>query len=347
MFVKVIKNTAYFKRFQVKFRRRREGKTDYYQRRRLVTQRKNKYNTPKWRFVVRRTNTKIVCQIISSTLRGDFVKAQAQSTELRKYGLTAGLTNFSAAYCTGLLCSRRLLTTLDKENKEIEGWEPLAERFNFVKETTGEYVDIKKLADEKMVGRPFVCYLDLGLARSTRGNRVFAAMKGAVDGGVHIPHSDKIFPRVKKDEKKDAGKKGQAKGATPATKEAPANPLRERIFGLHVTKYMDLLKNNKDKYTRQFSKWDENLKAAKVGKLEDLYKKIHAEIRKNPLAPERKTREQRKVVRDKKNPNIVVNGKHTYRRDLRLTNKQRKDNVANKIKKFINDRKKAAAAKKK
>ena len=35
-FVKVIKNKAYFMRFQTKFRRRRQGKTDYYARKRLV-----------------------------------------------------------------------------------------------------------------------------------------------------------------------------------------------------------------------------------------------------------------------------------------------------------------------
>merc|ERR1712045_102391 len=49
VFVKVVKNKAYYKRFQVKFRRRREGKTDYFARKRLVCQDKNKYNTPKYR----------------------------------------------------------------------------------------------------------------------------------------------------------------------------------------------------------------------------------------------------------------------------------------------------------
>lgn len=37
-FVKVVKNKQYFKRYQVKFKRRREGKTDYYARKRLVVQ---------------------------------------------------------------------------------------------------------------------------------------------------------------------------------------------------------------------------------------------------------------------------------------------------------------------
>lgn len=37
-FVKVLKNAAYFKRFQVAKRRRREGKTDYHARRKMVRQ---------------------------------------------------------------------------------------------------------------------------------------------------------------------------------------------------------------------------------------------------------------------------------------------------------------------
>ena len=40
--VKVIKGSAYHSRYQVKYRRRREGKTDYRARLRLTTQDKNK-----------------------------------------------------------------------------------------------------------------------------------------------------------------------------------------------------------------------------------------------------------------------------------------------------------------
>ncbi|CAO2622426.1 60S ribosomal protein L5 (Fragments) [Lemmus lemmus] len=39
-------------RGQVRFRRRQEGKTDYYAQKRLVIQDKNKYNTPKYRMRV-------------------------------------------------------------------------------------------------------------------------------------------------------------------------------------------------------------------------------------------------------------------------------------------------------
>lgn len=338
MFVKTVKNNAYFKRFQVKFRRRREGKTDYYQRKRLINQKKNKYNTPKYRFVVRKTNTKVICQVISSTVDGDLIKAQAQSTELKKFGITAGLTNYSACYATGLLCSRRLLTTIDEDNKALEGWNSISTRFNFVPETTGEYIDIEKEAEKKDVGRPFVCYLDLGLFRSTKGARVFAAMKGAVDGGIHIPHSDKIFPSPKEVVDKKGKKETAATGG---------NLLRERIFGGHVQKYMDLLAKDKEAYKKQFSKWEQCLAKAGVKKIEDLYKKALAEIRKNPKRVVPQKKEQKKVVADSKDPNVFTNGKHKYRRDQKLNREQRRKRVNEKIAKFVQERKKAAEGGKK
>ena len=57
-------------------------------------------------------------------------------------------------------------------------------------------------------------------------------------------------------------------------------------------------------------------------------------------------KEQKKVQRDAKDPNITINGKHKYRRDRRLNNAQRKARVQDKINKFIEDRKKAATKKK-
>lgn len=67
-FVKVVKNRAYFKRYQTKFKRRREGKTDYYARKRLTVQDKNKYNTPKYRLIVRFTNKDIIAQVCNLTI---------------------------------------------------------------------------------------------------------------------------------------------------------------------------------------------------------------------------------------------------------------------------------------
>jgi large subunit ribosomal protein L5e len=111
-FVKKLKSDAYFSRFQVKYRRRREGKTDCaliflpsflgtklfadYARKRLVTQAKNKYNAPKYRLVVRFTNKDIIVQIVYARLQGDFVLVQAHSRELPRYGINHGLTNWAA-----------------------------------------------------------------------------------------------------------------------------------------------------------------------------------------------------------------------------------------------------------
>lgn len=36
--------------------------------------------------------------------------------------------------------------------------------------------------------------MDVGLVRTTTGNRVFGALKGACDGGLAIPHSTGRFP---------------------------------------------------------------------------------------------------------------------------------------------------------
>ena len=73
-----------------------DGKTDYRARIRLINQDKNKYNTPKYRFVVRFTNKDIVAQIVSASIAGDIVKASAYAHELPQYGLTVGLTNYAA-----------------------------------------------------------------------------------------------------------------------------------------------------------------------------------------------------------------------------------------------------------
>ena len=85
------------------------GKTDYFARKRLCVQDKNKYNTPKYRLIVRVTNKDIIAQIAYARLQGDVVIAAAYSHELPRYGVGVGLTNYAAAYCTGLLIGRRIL----------------------------------------------------------------------------------------------------------------------------------------------------------------------------------------------------------------------------------------------
>ena len=47
-------------------------------------------------------------QIAYAKLEGDYIVAAAYSHELPQYGVKVGLTNYAAAYCTGLLVARRV-----------------------------------------------------------------------------------------------------------------------------------------------------------------------------------------------------------------------------------------------
>ncbi|KAK7275304.1 hypothetical protein RIF29_16416 [Crotalaria pallida] len=251
VYIKAQKSRAYFKRFQVKFKRRREGKTDYRARIRLINQDKNKYNTPKYRFVVRFTNKDIIAQITSASIAGDNVLAAAYAHELPHYGLKVGLTNYAAAYCTGLLLARRVLKALELD-EEYEG--------NV--EASGEDYSVEP-ADTR---RPFRALLDVGLIRTTTGNRVFGALKGALDGGLDIPHSDKRFAGFDKEKK-----------------ELDPEVHRKYIFGGHVANYMKTLQEDEpEKYQTHFSDY---IKAGiEADGLEALYKKVHAAIRADPTA---------------------------------------------------------------
>jgi len=249
-FVKVIKNRAYFKRYQVKFKRRREGKTDYYARKRLVTQDKNKYNTPKYRLIVRFTNKNIVCQIAHAKIEGDVVVAAAYSHELPRYGVKVGLTNYAAAYCTGLLLARRLLTKLN-----------LAELYPGQTEVDGDEYNVESLDDKPAA---FRCYLDVGLNRTTTGARVFGALKGAVDGGLEINHSVTRFP-----------------GYDEESEEFNAEVHRGHIFGKNVGEYMaNLQEEDEDAFKKQFSQYIKE--GITPDTIEAMYTKAHEAIRADP-----------------------------------------------------------------
>uniref|UniRef100_A0A8C9CFD3 Ribosomal protein L5 n=1 Tax=Phocoena sinus TaxID=42100 RepID=A0A8C9CFD3_PHOSS len=94
-FVKVVKNKAHFKRYQVTFRRRQEGKTDYSAWKQLIIQDKNKYNTRKYRTIVRVTNRDIICQMAYARIQGDMIVYAAYAHELPTYGAKVGRTNYA------------------------------------------------------------------------------------------------------------------------------------------------------------------------------------------------------------------------------------------------------------
>jgi large subunit ribosomal protein L5e len=331
-FVKVIKNKAYYSRFQVKNRRRRQGKTDYYARRRLIQQDKNKYDTKKYRFVVRRTNKKILTQIIWATIQGDRVLCQADSSELKNFGLEAGLTNYASAYATGLLCARRLLKQLG-----------LNDMYKGVEKPNGELYDLYgDNQGERGEKRPFKAFLDVGLVRTTTGNRVFGAMKGAVDGGVYIPHNNKRFPgysvEKKVEVKPQRGKKKQEAEEDAGASSFDAAVHRDHIFGKHVQGYMDLLKKeNKSKFESHFSKWIKCLAKNKANNVEALYTKVHAEIRKNPdrKKVERKGTPVHKAISKDKARVFQDSKGRKWLRHKKLSREERKARVISKIQKAM------------
>lgn len=258
-FVKIVKNKAYFKRFQVQYRRRREGKTDYHARRQMVLQDKTKFGSPKYRLVVRITNRDIIAQVVQAKIVGDEVLCAAYAHELPVFGIQHGLTNYAAAYATGLLLARRTLTKLK-----------IADKFPGAKEADGTFAASRVKKDDQGDEEsqfPFKAILDVGLARTTTGARVFGVLKGAVDGGIAVPHSDKRFPGYNK----ESGKLN-------------AKAHRDHIFGKHVADYLKLVKeeasSNPDEQVHQFSQY---IKAGvSPDSIEGIYKKAHGAIRADP-----------------------------------------------------------------
>lgn len=250
VFQKEVKSSAYHSRFQTPFRRRQEGKTDYYQRKRLISQAKNKYNTPKYRLVVRFTNKDIIAQIVSSQITGDVVFTCAYAHELPRYGINHGLTNWSAAYAVGLLVGRRALQKLG-----------LDETYKGVEEVEGEFELTEAVEDAP---RPFKVFLDIGLQRTTTGARVFGVLKGASDAGLYVPHSPNRFP-----------------GWDIEGEELDAELLRKYIFGGHVSEYMEeLMDDDEEKFRTLFKGYiADEIEAEDV---EDIYTEAHEKIRADP-----------------------------------------------------------------
>lgn len=165
-------------RYRIPFRRRREGKTNYHLRRKLV--RSNSI-----RAVVRVTNSHCLVQFVKAQINGDITLSASHSRELKNYNWKGATSNLPSAYLVGFLSGLKA----------------------------------KKTGISKVI-------LDIGLNPPVYGSRVFAALKGIVDAGVEVPHSDKIFP------------------------------ADDRLNGSHIADFAKLLKeSNKDLFDRQFSNY--------------------------------------------------------------------------------------------
>lgn len=317
-YVKLLKNKAYFKRYQVKYRRRRECRTDYFARRRLVIQDKNKYGATKKRFVVRFSNKDITCQVFSSDITHDICLCTAYSHELKRYGVKIGFTNYAACYATGLLLARRInkkfkldysgnVKEQDEGDEEDDDDDEMSDDFN-----VGEDFNVEEHEDGP---RPFKCFLDVGLKPTSTGSRLFGALKGMCDGGVNVPHSAKRFPRPK------------SSGAEEWEEDPDFH--RKYIFAGHVGEYMTKLQDeDEEAYGKQFGEYIK----LEVGPddLEEMWTKCHAAIREDPNKPrgplERGKYKTREKPRDK--DYVYTNVKYNQRK---LTIRQRKAKIKKKL----------------
>ena len=89
-------------RYTVPMRRRREARTDYHQRLRLL-------KSGKPRLVARTSNKHVRAQLVVTGPQGDETVASAHSQDLREHGWEPPTGNMPAAYLTGLLAGLRAL----------------------------------------------------------------------------------------------------------------------------------------------------------------------------------------------------------------------------------------------
>jgi len=165
-------------RYKVPFRRRREGKTDYRARYRMLL-------SQRIRAVVRKSRRNIIIQFVKAELKGDKTLSTTRSLELRKFGWNFSGGNIPAAYLTGYLAGLKALKAGINE-----------------------------------------AILDIGPQRSTRGGRLYAALKGMIDAGLDIPYSENVLPSL------------------------------NRIQGQHIASYAEKLMNEDiELYNKRFSRY--------------------------------------------------------------------------------------------
>ena len=94
--------------YKIKFRRRRESKTDYKKRLALL-------KSTKPRLVVRKGNNSVTVEMVSYEPKGDKASAYFTSVKLRKMGWSGHTGNIPAAYLAGYACAKLALKAGIKE----------------------------------------------------------------------------------------------------------------------------------------------------------------------------------------------------------------------------------------
>ncbi|MCP3681153.1 MAG: 50S ribosomal protein L18 [bacterium] len=103
--------------YALKFRRKREGRTNYKKRLKLLLS-----NKP--RIVIRKSLKNMNAQIAIYEPNGDKIVASANSAELKKYGWNFSGGNIAAAYLTGILLAVKAKKTNVKDGVVDIGFTP-------------------------------------------------------------------------------------------------------------------------------------------------------------------------------------------------------------------------------
>lgn len=101
----------------IPYKRKRQGKTNYKKRLRLLLAKKP-------RLTIRITNKKIIAQIIDFKTAGDRVLVGVDSSALKKYDWKYSFKNLPAAYLTGYLIGKKALEKNIKEAILDSGFKP-------------------------------------------------------------------------------------------------------------------------------------------------------------------------------------------------------------------------------
>ena len=139
---------AHGKSQRLRFKRRRNGKTDYRRRLRML-----RGGVP--RAIVRVSNTQVVCQLAQFDPEGARIVASVSGSNLTTYGWPAGASTKSIPAC---------------------------------------YVAGYALGKSALSAGHDSAILDIGLAASSPGNRIFSALRGMVDAGLDVPYGEGVLP---------------------------------------------------------------------------------------------------------------------------------------------------------
>jgi large subunit ribosomal protein L18 len=143
-------------------------------------------------------------QLVSSEPSGDLTHVYLNTKKIVDLGWLGSTNNLPASYLTGLAFGKKAIA-------------------NGVS------------TDESLI-------LDMGLQTKFYGGRVFAALKGAVDAGLNIAHSDVIFP-----------KEERIKGEHIANYTVPEDDNRFSKYKIKITdlpKHFDEMKAKIEKITK-------------------------------------------------------------------------------------------------